>query len=55
MLIADVEHDARHRAGQVILQIEEEAKRDADRRARNILAIAMSRLAAPSRARRRRA
>ncbi len=45
MLIADVEHDARHRAGRVILQIEEEAKRDADRRARNILAIAMSRLA----------
>ena len=45
MLIADVEHDARHRAGRAILRIEEEAKRDADRKARNILAIAMSRLA----------
>ena len=45
MLIADVEHDARHRAGRALIQIEEEAKREADRRARNILAIAMGRLA----------
>ena len=45
MLITDVEHDARHRAGRALLQIEEETKRDADRRARNILAIAMGRLA----------
>ncbi|HKJ36300.1 MAG TPA: ribonuclease Y [Solirubrobacterales bacterium] len=45
MLIADVEHDARHRAGAALLGIEEETKRDADRKARNILAIAMSRLA----------
>jgi len=45
MLIADVEHDARRQAGRVLLQIEEETKRDADRRARNILSIAMGRLA----------
>ncbi len=45
LLIADVEHDARHRAGRMLLQIEEETKREADRKARNILAVAMSRLA----------
>lgn len=45
MLIADVEHEARHRVGRSLLQIEEEARRDADRRARNIVSIAMSRLA----------
>ncbi len=45
MLIADVEHDARRQAGRVLLQIEEETNRDADRRARNILSIAMGRLA----------
>ena len=45
MLIADVEHDARHRAGAALLAIEEETKREADRKARNILSIAMSRLA----------
>ncbi len=45
LLIADVEHDARHRAGRALLQIEEETKREADRKARNILSIAMSRLA----------
>ena len=45
MLIADVEHDARHRVGRTLIQIEEEGKREADRRARNILAIAMGRLA----------
>ncbi len=45
LLIADVEHDARHRAGRVLLQIEEETKRESERKARNILAIAMSRLA----------
>lgn len=45
MLIADVEHDARHRAGNAILAIEEETKRESERKARNILAIAMSRLA----------
>ena len=45
MLIADVEQDARHQAGRVLLEIEEETKREADRRARNILSIAMGRLA----------
>ena len=45
MLIADVEHDARRQAGRVLLQIEEETKRDADRHARNILSIALGRLA----------
>ncbi|MGB3098422.1 MAG: ribonuclease Y, partial [Solirubrobacterales bacterium] len=45
MLIADVEHEARHRAGRALLEIEAEAKRDAESKARNILAIAMSRLA----------
>ena len=45
LLIADVEQDARHRAGRTLIQIEEEAKRESDRKARNILAIAMSRLA----------
>jgi len=45
MLIADVEHDARRRAGHLLLEIEEETKREADRRACNILATAMGRLA----------
>jgi len=45
LLIADVEHDARHRAGRALMQIEEETKRESDRKARNILAIAMSRIA----------
>jgi ribonuclease Y len=45
MLIADVEHEARHQVGRALIQIEEEGKREADRRARNILATAMGRLA----------
>jgi ribonucrease Y len=45
LLIADVEHDARHQAGRALIQIEEETRREADRRARNVLAIAMGRLA----------
>lgn len=45
MLIADVEQDARRQAGRALLEIEEETKLDADRRARNILSIAMGRLA----------
>ncbi len=45
MLIADVEHDARHRAGRALIQIEEESRRQAEQRARNILSIAMGRLA----------
>jgi len=45
MLIADVEHDARQRVGRSLIQIEDEAEREAERRARNILSIAMGRLA----------
>ena len=45
MLIADVEHEARHRAGRAVIEIEEESRREAERRARNILSIAMGRLA----------
>jgi ribonuclease Y len=45
MLIADVEHEARHRAGRALLEIEEETKSTADQKARSILAIAMGRLA----------
>jgi ribonucrease Y len=47
LLIADVEHDARHRAGLLLRQIDEETRREADHRARNVLAVAMSRLAGP--------
>jgi ribonucrease Y len=46
MLVTEVEQEARHQAGVRLRQIEEETKRDAERRARNILAIAMQRLAA---------
>ncbi len=45
LLIADVEQDARRQAGRILIQIDEETKREADRRARNILSIAMGRLA----------
>ena len=46
MLLADVEQEARHQAALTIRQIEEETKREAERRARNILAVATQRLAA---------
>ena len=46
MLLADVEQEAAHQAALKIRQIEEEAKREGDRRARNILAVATQRLAA---------
>jgi ribonucrease Y len=46
MLLADVEQEARHQAALKIRQIEEEARREGDRRARNILAVATQRLAA---------
>lgn len=45
MLIADVEHEARRQAGRALLEIEEETRHEADRRARNLLSIAMGRLA----------
>jgi ribonuclease Y len=46
LLVAEVEQEARHQAGLVLRQIEEETKRDAERRARSILSVAMQRLAA---------
>jgi ribonucrease Y len=46
MLLADVEQEARHQAALKIRQIEEEARREGERRARNILAVATQRLAA---------
>src|SRR5688500_8229112 len=46
MLIADVEQEAQHQAALRIRQIEDEAKREGDRRARNLLAVAIGRLAA---------
>jgi ribonuclease Y len=45
LLLADVEEEARHQAGLTLRRIEEETQRDAERRARNILAIATQRLA----------
>src|SRR5687767_1750962 len=46
LLLADVEQEARHQAALKIRQIEEEARREGERRARNILAVATQRLAA---------
>jgi ribonuclease Y len=46
MLIAEVEQEARQEAGLRLAQIEEETRVEAERRARNILAVAMQRLAA---------
>src|SRR3954447_1510604 len=46
LLLADVEQNARHQAGLRLQEIEAETKRDAERRARNILSVAMQRLAA---------
>ena len=45
-LVKEVEDGARHDAQRILRQIEEQTKRDAERRVRNILAIAMQRLAA---------
>jgi ribonuclease Y len=46
MLISEVEGEARQQAGLRLAQIEEETRAEAERRARNILAVAMQRLAA---------
>ena len=43
-LVADVESEARHLAGVQLRRIQEEAKQDADRRAKSVLATAMQRL-----------
>jgi len=45
MLVKEVEEKAAHQAGLTVRRIEEEAKLDAERRARGILAVAMQRLA----------
>src|SRR4051794_16807270 len=45
LLLADVENEARHQAGLRLVEIEEETKREAERRARSILSVAMQRLA----------
>jgi ribonuclease Y len=46
ILMSEVEQEARHQAGLSLRRIEEETKAEAERRARNILSIAMGRLAA---------
>lgn len=46
LLLAQVEREARQQAGLRLGQIEEETQAEAERRARNILAVAMQRLAA---------
>jgi ribonuclease Y len=46
LLLAEVEQEARHQAGLRLRELEEETKREAERRARNILSVAMQRLAA---------
>jgi ribonucrease Y len=45
-LLKDIEDQARHDSVRIIRQVEEETKRDAERRVRSILSIAMQRLAA---------
>ncbi len=46
MLLAEVEDEAQHQAGLRLQQVEEETRAEAERRARNILSVAMARLAA---------
>jgi ribonuclease Y len=46
VLIADVESEARAQAAVELRKIDEQTKRDAERRARNILSVAMQRIAA---------
>ncbi len=46
LLLQEVEDQARHESARLLRQIEEETKRDADRRVRNILSVCMQRLAA---------
>jgi len=46
LLIAEVEEEARHQAGMRLAQIEDETNAEAERRARSILSVAMTRLAA---------
>ena len=44
-LLRDVEEAARHDKARILRQVDEETKRDASRRVRNILAVAMQRMA----------
>jgi ribonuclease Y len=46
LLLKDIEDQARHDSARHIRQIEEETKREAERRVRNILSVCMQRLAA---------
>ena len=46
ILVADVEQEARHQAALRLQEIERETRHEAERRARNILSVAMQRLAA---------
>ncbi len=46
MLLKDLEDKLRHDSARLVRQIEEETKRDADRRVRNILSVVMQRMAA---------
>ncbi len=46
LLLKELEEDARHARAKVLRHVEEETKRDAERRVRSILAVAMQRLAA---------
>jgi ribonuclease Y len=46
LLLADIEQEARHQAALRLQEIESETRREAERRARNILSVAMQRLAA---------
>jgi ribonuclease Y len=46
MLLSEVEQEAKQQAGMRLQQLEEQARAEAERRARNILSVAMARLAA---------
>jgi ribonuclease Y len=46
VLLKEIEDEARHAHAKVLRQVEEDTKRDAERRVRSILSIAMQRLAA---------
>jgi ribonuclease Y len=46
MLLKDLEDKLRHDAARLVRQVEQETKRDADRRVRNILSVVMQRMAA---------
>jgi ribonuclease Y len=46
ILLHEIEANARHESAKIVRQIEEETRRDADRRVRSILSVVMQRLAA---------